>query len=137
MIYGPGEMDCGMAMNFGQLVADNEVISMYRAAMKGIPVNDYALAVDVIKSVGPRGQFLAEQHTFENIREQSQAKLFNRAPREYWEAAGKPRMEDKATEIAKQILAEHKPMPLPNGAAEKMADIIKEAEKRYCKKNKK
>lgn len=130
-------LEAGMSFDYGQLVRDNDVIKMFRHAAQGIPVNDYTLALDTIKSVGPRGHFLMEEHTLQNMRAQSAPQFFNRGPRDNWVAAGKPMQKDLATEKAKQILAEHKPLPLPQGAAEKMADIIKEAEKRYCKKTKK
>lgn len=133
MIYGPGLLDCGMSLDYGQLVLDNEVIKLFRNTVEGIPVNDYTLATDVIKSVGPRGHFMMEQHTIENMKAQSDPKFFHRGDRESWIAAGQPKPKELATEKARQILAEHKPLPLPKGVEEKMADIIKEAEKRYCK----
>lgn len=134
MIYGAGLLDCGMSLDYGQLVLDNELIKMYRHSAQGIPVNEYTLAYEAIKNVGPHGHYMTEAHTLENMYSQSESKFFNRGPRENWVAAGKPTMAGMAKEKAKQILAEHKPLPLAPGVEEKLADIIKEAEKRYCKK---
>lgn len=134
MIYGPGMLDAGMTLNYSQLVIDNEFIKMIKHAAQGIPVNDYNLAVDVIKKVGPRGHYLMEEHTMENLRTQSDTSLFDRQTRDDWTAQGKRSVNEKASEIAINILENHKPTPLPDGAAEKMEDIIKEATKRYAKK---
>lgn len=134
MIYGAGMLDCGMSLNYSQLVIDNEFIKMLRNVSRGIPVNDYNLAVDTINKVGPRGHFLMEEHTLANMSLQSDSKIFNRGRREDWEAEGSPSVNTKANEIADEILANHKPMPLTEGATEKMDDIIEEAKKRFCKK---
>jgi len=134
MIYGPGMLDAGMTLNFSQLVIDNEFIKMIKFAVKGIPVNDYNLAVDVIKSVGPRGHFLMEQHTMENLRSQSDTTLFDRQTRDDWTAQGKKTVNEKAAEKALEILDNYRPAPLPAGAAEKMRDIIDQATKIHVKK---
>ena len=50
-------LELGVTFSFEQLVIDNDIISMIKKAMDGIPVNDYTLAVDAIKEVGvPRHQ---------------------------------------------------------------------------------
>ncbi len=82
MIYGPGMLDAGMTLNYSQLVVDNEMIKMIKHAVQGIPVNDYTIAADVIREVGPRGHYLMEQHTMENLHTQSDTTLFNRQTRE-------------------------------------------------------
>lgn len=133
MIYGPGMLDAGMTLNFGQLVIDNEFIKMIKHAAQGIPVNDYNLAADVIKSVGPRGHYLMEQHTMENLHTQSDTTLFDRQTREDWTAQGCKTVNGKAIEVAKNILENYEPAPLPAGAQEKIDDILKEATKRYAK----
>ena len=132
MIYGPGDLGCGMTMDYGQIVVGNEAVRMWRAAAKGIPVNDYTLAVDVINEVGPRGHFLMEDHTMENLHSQSLVELFNRGPREIWESEGGKPLEQRATEMARQIIAEHKPKPLSSNVIEKMDEIIEEAKKLFC-----
>lgn len=133
MIYGPGMLDAGMTLNYGQLVIDNEFIKMIKHAAQGIPVNDYNLAADVIKSVGPRGHYLMEQHTMENLHAQSDTTLFDRQTREDWTAQGCKTVNGKAIEVAKNILENYEPAPLPAGAQEKIDDILKEATKRYAK----
>ena len=57
IIYGGGILDSGIVMSLGQLVADADVIRMYRKAQEGIPVNDITMALDVIREVGIRGNF--------------------------------------------------------------------------------
>lgn len=127
-------LDCGMCLDYGQMVLDNEFIKMYRHILEGFPINDETLALDTIHKVGPRGHFLMEEHTLKHMNEQSASEFFDRGPRDEWLANGRPSKNDLAREKAEQLLAEHKVVPLAPGVEEKFDEIIKEADKRYCKK---
>jgi trimethylamine--corrinoid protein Co-methyltransferase len=130
MIYGLGMLEMGITMSLAQLVIDNDFAAMIRRVLKGIPVTDSSLAVDVIKRVGPRGNFIMEEHTIKYMRsEQSQPQLIDRTMRESWEVNGSKDLSQKAEEKAKEILETHKPTPLPQGVAEKLALIREDAEK--------
>ena len=55
--------------------------------------------------------------------------VFDRESRESWEAKGSLSVAEKATRRAKEILASHKVLPLPEGAEEKIAKLIADFEK--------
>ncbi|MBS3970115.1 MAG: trimethylamine methyltransferase family protein, partial [Clostridia bacterium] len=113
MIYGGGMLEMGITMSFGQLVMDNEIIAMTRKVLEGIPVNDKTLAVDVIKSVGARGHFLAEEHTVKHMRKLSETRLMDRRMRQFWVERGAKDLATTCDEKAREILETHKPEPLP------------------------
>jgi trimethylamine:corrinoid methyltransferase-like protein len=50
-----------------------------------------------------------------------------------WEAAGSKTATDRIRAKLRKILARHTPPPLPDGAAEKIAAILREAEARSSK----
>lgn len=114
----------GLTMSFGQLVMDNEIIAMTRKVLEGIPVNDETLAVDVIKSVGARGHFLAEDHTFQNMRKLSEPKFIDRRMRQFWKERGSKDLATVCDEKAREILETHQPDPLPDGVHEQLLAII-------------
>jgi len=118
----------GLTMSFGQLVMDNEFIAMTRKVLEGIPVNDETLAVDVIKSVGARGHFLAEEHTIKHMRKLSQTKIMDRRMRQFWTEKGSKDLATTCDERAREILETHKPDPLPDHVHKKLLSIIKERE---------
>jgi len=124
MIYGGGMLEMGLTMSFGQLVMDNEIIAMTRKVLEGIPVNDDTLAVDVIKSVGARGHFLAEDHTFQNMRKLSEPKFIDRRMRQFWNERGSKDLATVCDEKAREILETHHPDPLPDGVHEQLLAII-------------
>jgi trimethylamine---corrinoid protein Co-methyltransferase len=134
MIYGLGMVELGMTMDFGLLVADNEFVRMIRRMLDGVPVNDEALAVDVIREVGIGGEFVTHQHTFDNFKtNQSQSALVDRNTRGVWKDAGGKDMHTRCNEFAREVLKTHQPQPLPSGVAQTLRDIVTEAEKEFTK----
>ncbi len=128
LIYGPGMLESGITFDLAQLVLDNEFVRMIKHTLKGFPVNNEALAVDVIKEVGPAKDFLTHNHTFRHMRTQSQPELIDRRGMEAWMAAGGHDIYDRASEKAKSILKNHKPQPPPENVCTEIRSIVKETE---------
>ncbi|MBN1636979.1 MAG: trimethylamine methyltransferase family protein [Deltaproteobacteria bacterium] len=101
-------------------VIDNELIGMIERGIRGIEVNESTLALDVIKHVGPDGNYLMEEHTQKHFRkEHFIPRLCDRDKRDIWEKGGKRDMAIRAREEALKILAEHEPRDIdPNLARE-------------------
>lgn len=119
----------GMTFSFGQLVMDNEFARMIKHVVKGIPVNDETLAVDVIREVGAFNDFLSHESTLKHMRSvQSQPQLIDRRMREDWEKSGKTNITQRAEEEARHILENHKPEPLPDNVLSTIRSIVEEAE---------
>jgi trimethylamine--corrinoid protein Co-methyltransferase len=129
MIYGVGQLETGMTVDYGQLVMDDEFISMVRYVLKGIPVNDETLAVDVIREIGPHGHFLAHDHTIKHMKiDQTHPELIDRKNRQDWEADGAKSLYDRAWEKARFILKTHQPETLPSDVVSTIKSIVGEAE---------
>jgi trimethylamine--corrinoid protein Co-methyltransferase len=129
MIYGLGMLESGITFDFGQLVLDAEFARMIKHVVKGIPVDDETLAVNVIKETGPFGDFLCHKHTLQRMRSQSQPEFIDRTMREAWEKKGSKSAYQKAIEKVKHILQNHKPEPLPQDVLDKIHAIVIETEK--------
>ncbi len=129
LIYGLGMLESGVTFDYGQLVMDVEFAEMIKYTVHGLTVNDESLAVDVIKRVGPFKEFLTAKHTFDHMRRRSQPKLMDRRVRQKWEGSGGKTMYERALGEARQILADHRPDPLPDGVLKEMKEIVNEAEK--------
>ena len=67
------------------MVMDCEIYSIVHKMMDGITVNDDTLALDVIRAVGPGGNFLKQKHTRAHMRELWQPRLMDRRPYGQWE----------------------------------------------------
>lgn len=129
MIYGPGMLDSGMVMDLGQIVADADLINMLQFAQKGLSVNDDKLALDVIREIGIKGEYLSCQHTFANFKtEQSVPFVFCRDSRDEWITNGAPNAHKTASARAKAILDAEPKKCVSEDAAAKMAEIIAKVE---------
>ena len=130
IIFGSGVLEQGLTIDFARIVLDAEMIRMIQIAIKGIEITDEKLAMDVIHEVGHTGTYITHEHSLRSMRSQSQTKLFDRRSRSDWmeRTAGKE-LRDRAYETAAEILANHQPFTLPDGAAEAMGGIVNEFEK--------
>ena len=129
LIYGAGMLDSGLIFSYAQLVIDNDIFKMIRKVMQGMRVDDENLAVDIIKSVGPGGDFLLQDHTMKYMRTLPSApNLIDRNNRENWLAAGGKRLAERAAEKADEILKNHKPLTLSDAAKSNLRSIVEESE---------
>jgi len=68
-VHDVGLMDHAQMISPELIVLTDEIIGMVSVSMEGIGTNDEALALDLIHKVGPGGNYLEEDHTFEHFRE--------------------------------------------------------------------
>lgn len=71
IFHGAGILDNYASMSFEQLIVDIEIIDMVERFMRGIKTDQQSLAVDLIKQVGPGGEFLTKEHTFKHCRNEA------------------------------------------------------------------
>ena len=101
-----GLMEFALTMSYEKLVIDNEILGMVMRAVEGIRVDDETLAFDLIKEVGPGGNFITAKHTRHFMRsEQYQPLLSDRNWREKWETEGSKVAWERATETVQRIIA--------------------------------
>lgn len=103
-----GLMEFAMTTCLEKYVIDDEILGMVMRALDGITVSEDTLAYDVIKQVGPGGNFVADNHTRQYMRtEHYYPRLSNRQSREEWVASGSKDISQAATEKVKELLADH------------------------------
>ena len=128
MIYGLGLLEGGLTWDYATMVMQNEMARQLMHCVKGITVSDEEMALEVIKQVGPGGEFISHEHTFRNFRKLSAPKLIDRNNRESWKAGGSKDIVQKSYENAREILETFKPEPLPENIQKQLREIVKEAE---------
>ncbi len=100
-----GLMEFALTACYEKYVIDNEILGMVMRAVEGIRVDDETLAYDLIKEVGPGGNFVTAKHTRRFMRkEHYQPTLSDRNSREKWEERGRKTTREKAAETVKAIL---------------------------------
>ena len=132
VIYGLGNIETGITMDYGQMVMDDELAEMLKFTLQGIPVNDETLAVDVIHEIGHSKDFLSHDHTMAHMRSaQTHPSLIDRRMRVDWEAAGGTSIYERSWEKAMDILENYQPEPLPDDVQKSLRSIVEETESEF------
>jgi trimethylamine--corrinoid protein Co-methyltransferase len=124
LIYGPGMLDSGNALDHAMMVIDDEIAGMIRAFTRGVRVDDVSMAVDEIAAVAPFGDYLATDFTYQHMRGLSTSRLLDRRPREMWAEDGALDLRARAAGKAREILAGHRPEPLPDDVLRELSAIV-------------
>lgn len=123
-----GLMEFALTMCYEKLVIDNEIIGMVMRAVDGIEVNDETLAFDLIKQVGPGGNFVTSKHTRHFMRtEHYQPTLSNRQSREEWQSKDSKAIWEKAAEVVKNTMVNdgyHLPLDVRNRVLSEIKGIV-------------
>jgi trimethylamine--corrinoid protein Co-methyltransferase len=130
-----GYLAGGSVGSMEMAVICDDVLGNVLRIIRGTEVSDETLAVDVIREVGPEGNFLGHKHTLKHIRDELHLpSLFDRNPEAAWVKAGSKPVHQVAKEKAQKILREHQPGPLPTSVRSELARIVKQAEKERISK---
>ena len=127
LIHDIGYLEDGLCGSFEQLVITNEIVGMVKRYISGIEVNKNTLALDIIEKVGPGGNFLSEEHTFKNFKnEMFMPELIDRSVYANWKKNGSKSLEVRVNEKVKEILKTYKPEPIEDNKLGKIDEYMKE-----------
>lgn len=119
-----GSLDEGITYSLHALCLCDELAGLLRSLWRGIPVDAESIALDVMRSVGPRGNYLALDHTASHCRDQVW-------PARYLGALlptrsnGRPALDllQRIDLDLKRIQATHEPRPLPAPTRARLGEI--------------
>jgi len=133
IINGAGTLNGSKIFSLQALIMDAEIFSIIAKTSQGIEVNDETLAVELIKKVGPGGNFLSDKHTRKYMRDIWQPVVYDRKPYGQWEESGRKGAYEEATELARWIIDNHEVEPLEEGIKKEFAAIIRRADQELGK----
>ncbi|MEE0777072.1 MAG: trimethylamine methyltransferase family protein [Bacillota bacterium] len=130
LVHDVGFIDGAMSASLDQIVMCDEIIGYARRITRGIEISDDTLAYDVIKAVGPGGEFLTNEHTFMNFKKELwQPTLMDRSRYQSW-INNPTDMRTRVHEKTKRLLAEHQVPALPEEVVARLDAILARAEDR-------
>lgn len=117
VISGPGITDFCNTFSLEKLVIDNEICGMALRLARGIDCSEEAMAADLICSLGPGGDYLSTEHTFNWFRKEPYipSDIIDRRNRNNWEESGSKNAFTRAREQVINILNNHQVRPLDQG----------------------
>ena len=120
-----GMLESNYTVSYSQLVIDDEIFKRTKRFLRGFSLDRETLAVDLIKQIGPNGQYLGNKHTLQHMREECLVPdISSKGTWEDWERSGGLSLEQVAQKKAQEILRSHKSPTLEE-------EKIKELEKNY------
>jgi len=94
-----------MAFDFAKAVIDSEVAMNLKHLRRGIPYEEKELCLDLIKKLGPGGNYMVQPHTAKNMRRVTHYPAIGvRGFRSKWLNEGRPTAADQAATLARKIL---------------------------------
>jgi trimethylamine--corrinoid protein Co-methyltransferase len=107
-----------------ELVLDTDIYHRVRIDAAGLDTSREAMALDVIKAVGPRGHFLGQRHTRDHMRK----RRFSDLTAQSKEEGGYQDPVDVAREKTDWILKNHHPEPLEEAQQAELTRILQAAQ---------
>ncbi|MDO4554296.1 MAG: trimethylamine methyltransferase family protein [Lachnospiraceae bacterium] len=108
-----GFMNYGLTYSFDLLVMCDEIVSQIRKIFDGVPMDDAHIGYDTIKAVGPKGHYLAEEHTLKFHNEEIwKPGITDRNDYDGWVGEGKTTFGKRANNKVKKIIETYQPKPV-------------------------
>ncbi len=122
VISGVGGLEFVSTVSLEKLVIDNEICGMALRLDRGIDTSEEALAVDLIRDLGPGGDYLSTDHTFKWFKKEPYipSAIIERRDHKNWENDGAKDAFERARERVKDILENHQPAPLDKERSDKL-----------------
>jgi len=127
-----GMLESNYTASYSQLVIDDEIIGQTKRYLRGFSVDKEKLAVNIIKQIGPAGQFLGNEHTLKHMKEElSLPKISSKGTYEDWMNKGGHRLEEVARKKAEEVLEARTDPILDEETIKELERIIEEAQKMH------
>jgi trimethylamine--corrinoid protein Co-methyltransferase len=116
------------------LALDDEVMSYVKRITRGFDVDSDHLAADVVHSVGPGGNFLAEEHTVRYFRGEMwlPSSVWTRLAYDSWLREGCTSIADRLRGRISDVLAKHQPQPPDEALTRELDRIVESAKRSIC-----
>jgi trimethylamine--corrinoid protein Co-methyltransferase len=124
---GIGGLDQAKGASLEQIVIDCDLWEQVREIRKEVALDDARFVLDLVRKVGPGGNFLHEPHTARNLRKElfmppkEKSDVFGR----YALGKGCAEMVREARNRVKKILADHEPEPIDPDVKKQMDAVLR------------
>ncbi|MGB9673873.1 MAG: trimethylamine methyltransferase family protein [Anaerolineales bacterium] len=134
LVHDVGFLDCADIGSLELLILADEVIGMTKRIMRGIDVNPQTIMLDLIENVGPGQHFLSQPKAVSLCKKEIWIpQIFDRNAYVIWEKNGAKSIHERIQSRLTSILENHSAPILPKGSAEKIVEILNQAEERFRK----
>ncbi|MFC1908081.1 trimethylamine methyltransferase family protein [Chloroflexota bacterium] len=127
MSFGPSSLiEAVNLLDMSRILFDREIFQAIDIVTKGIEVNEETLALDMIREIGPRGNFLGQRRTAEELPKLWPPSILFEKSEVLDEKYRNP--EEVAHEVIDWILKNHHPAPLAEDVRQELRRIVDTAD---------
>ena len=119
LVHDVGMFAGADSTSMAAMVFTDEVISMLQRVIQPIDTSAESLALDIVETVGPGGNFLSQKHTLKHHREMWTSNLFKRISVDKWLEEPK-QLNERIRDKVYEILEKHQPAPLEQGVLDQL-----------------
>ncbi|MCF8008450.1 MAG: trimethylamine methyltransferase family protein [Halanaerobiales bacterium] len=127
ILHAAGLLENYMTMSYEKFLIDDEMLGIIDNYAAGIKVDDEEIAKEVILNVGSSGNFIAEKHTYNHMRDLREPVLS--AKKRYFSNEKQPDTDQRANKMYEEILKNYQTPKLNKGKAAKLQEYIKKLKK--------
>ena len=129
MISGAGMIDFESCQSNEKLVIDAEIIGMAKRLIAGVEVRDQPIALDLMRKVGHRGDYLGQLHTLKWFREEQYipSEVIDRGSLEAWKKKGRKTAWERAQDRVVALLDTYEPPPMADDLRSELRAITLKA----------
>jgi len=114
VLHSAGILEGYMVSSYEKFVLDDEICGMCKRIKGGERADEDRLAFDLIRQVGPGGEYLTQKHTFQNFRKEIYANLLEEKDSyANWQQKGALSIDRRANQKWKEILKAYQEPQLP------------------------
>ena len=125
MISGAAAYGGELVLTLEGYFLDEEVIGWVKRVLEGFAVDEERLALDLISSQGPGGQFTQEDHTLRFFRREMWIPtLSDRAATVAWMQDGRLSTRERARQLIREKLQDYEPLAQPKDMADRLQATI-------------
>ncbi len=126
ILHAAGWLEGGLTMGYEKLVMDADFCAALHVWMRGLPVDDDALALDAFREVGPGKHFFGAAHTLRHYETAFwESAVADNNSFEQWRDEGMKDARDRARERCKRLIAEYEEPKLDPAVGEELADFVR------------
>ncbi len=127
VLHSAGLLESYMLTSYEKFIMDDEICGMCKRIKRGEQATPERLAFDVIRQVGPGGEYLTHMHTFENCRKEFYPPVLEQRDNfDTWSKKGGLSMEKAANAKWKKILETFQEPALPEPERKALEQYMEE-----------
>jgi trimethylamine--corrinoid protein Co-methyltransferase len=133
MVSGAGMMDFESCQSYEKLVIDAEVIGMAKRLIAGIQAREEPMALDLMRRLGHRADYLTEPHTMKWFQEELYfpSAVIDRGSFDEWSREGEKSARQRASDRVRELLDGYEAEPVSDALQKELRNITTHAARRF------